>query len=219
MRSVSSEILTALQARKLVAKDFLWITARDRTTGDPVSDGQWSDVGEYTAEVVNPNTGGIVERLYYGAGGLISVSNIPLVSNITVQSVTITMSQVNDRVEALVRQYDAKQAKVEIHRGLFSPDTRQLVDPAVCRFVGFVDTVEIKTPRENEQGAVILTCKSHTQEMTRSNSDTRSHDSQQIRLAGDTFYQDVGVVGEQEFFWGKANGPIVPTPGAKDSAL
>lgn len=210
MRAYSSEILAALQARKLVARDFLWVVARDRITGDAVADGNWSGLGDYTAEVIDPNTGGTVERLYHGSQGLISISNIPLVSNITVQTVTIVMSQVNDRVEALVRQYDAKQARVEIHRGLFSPDTRQLVDPAVCRFVGFVDTIEVKTPRENETGGVTLSCKSHTQEMTRANSETRSHDSQQRRLANDAFYQDVAVVGEWEHFWGKASGPIAP---------
>ena len=51
MRSISSENYAALQARKLVARDFLWIVVRDRETGDPVTDGMWSDVGNIEAEV------------------------------------------------------------------------------------------------------------------------------------------------------------------------
>lgn len=208
-RSLDSAVLTALAARTLVARDFIWFVARERDTGDPVTDGMWSDVGNITAEVINPDTGLAVERAFYGSGTLVAVSDIPLVSNVTVQQVTITLSQVDDRVADLVRTYDVKQARVEIFRGLFDPATRLLVAPAVPRFVGFVDQVEIQTPPEGEEGAVVLTCASHTQEMLRSNPDTRSHESQKLRSATDNFFQDASVVGEWELFWGKKSGKVV----------
>src|SRR3990167_5105385 len=205
-RTVSSAHQDALEARSLVARDFLWIVARDRDTGDPVPDGMWSDIRNVIAEVVDPDTGGTVERTFYGSGTLISIDDIPLVSSLTVQSITIRMNQVEDRVEQLVRTYDVKQARVEVFRGHLDPDTRLLVAPAECRFVGFVDKVEIKTPSENEDGGVSLTCVSHTQEMTRSNPDTRSHESQKRRNASDNFFEDAGVVGEWEIFWGRTSG-------------
>ena len=208
-RTLDSEVLTALAARTLVARDFIWFVARNRTTGDPVADGLWSDVGNVAAEVINPDTGLAEERDFYGSGTLVSVSDIPLVSNVTVQQVTITLSQIDERISDLVRTYDLKQARVEIFRGLFDPDTRLLVSPVVPRFVGFVDEVQIRTASENEEGAVIVTCASHTQEMLRSNPDTRSHASQRKnRSATDNFFQDASVVGEWELFWGKKSGKI-----------
>lgn len=212
MRSLPSEIIAALEARALVARDFIWIIARTRDTGSPVSDGYWSDVGTTTCEVINPNTGSPVERTFYGAGGLISTSDIPLVSNLTVQTVTVRLSQVADRVNDLMRTYDVKQAQIQIFWGLFDPSTRELVAPAEPRFVGFIDKVDIRTPSENEEGGVTLSCVSHTQEMTRTNPDTRSDASQRLRSATDDFLVDSAVVGDWELFWGRSSGPVPSQP-------
>lgn len=208
-REVSSEVYEALQARALEARDFLWLEVKDRITGDPVYDGYWSDVGSTTVDVIDPETGGSTSRTFFGAGSLIQISDIPLVSNLTVQNVTITLSPEDDRANDLIRTYECKFAKVQIFRGIYDPDTQTLVAPAPPRFVGFIDNIEILTPKENEDGAAVtLTCTSHTQEMTRSNSDTRSDASQQLRAPGDTFYADVSVVGEWQHFWGKSSGVV-----------
>jgi hypothetical protein len=207
----------ALQAGNLVSRDFVWFIVRDRITGDAVTDGYWSDVGPITASVVDPETGGSVSRDFVGADGLITISDIPLVSTLTVQNVTITLSQVSDRINTLVRTYDCKQGTVQIFRGLFDPATRTMVGPAYPRFYGFIDSAPVETPAENDVGNVTLTCTSNTQELTRSNTDTRSDASQRIRSASDNFYQDVSVVGTWQMFWGKASGVLgsatsVPDP-------
>ncbi len=208
MRAISAENYAALQARQLVARDFIWFKARTYDTGAQVEHGFWSDVGNVSATVLNPETGAEVTRNFEGAGSLIAISDIPLVSNVTVRSVTVTLSQIDEGVANLVRGYDLKQARVEIFRGLFSPATRKIVGPAFPRFVGFVDDPLITTPAENEDGSIVLTCVSHTQEMTRSNPDTRSNDSQKLRSATDNFFQDATTVGEWELFWGTKSGKI-----------
>lgn len=208
-RSISAENYEALQARRLIARDFIWFEVKDRETGDPVYDGYWSDVGTITAAVIDPNTGGSTERTWVGALSLISISDIPLVSNLTVQNVTVVLSQVSDRINDLVRGYECKFGKVQIFRGMFDPETREMVAPAFPRFVGTIDDAPITTPAEGGQGDVTLTCTSHTQEMTRSNPDTRSDASQQLRASGDDFYVDVSVVGDWEHFWGKNGGSAV----------
>lgn len=205
-RTLSAENNAALQARKLLARDFIWFQVRDRSNGNPVFDGYWSDVGTRTFAVIDPNTGGATNRQFFGAGGLISISAIPLVSNLTVQNVTVTLSQVADRVNDLVRTYECKQGYVQIFRGLFDPETRELAAPAAPRFVGYIDDIQIKTPEEGGEGSVVLTCNSHTQELTRTNTETRSDASQQTRAPGDDFYADTTVVGEWQFFWGRASG-------------
>jgi hypothetical protein len=215
MRNISAANLAALQARALVARDFLWLEVRNRATGAKVTDGMWSDVGNVSASVIHPDTGLTVTRDWYGSGTLVAIDDIPLVSNLSVQNVSIRLSQVDSHVEQLVRLYDCKQGRVEIYRGLFNPDTRQMVAPAECRFVGFIDTIEIKTPTENEDGAVTLTCASHTQEMTRSNPDTRSHATQVLRSATDNFYQDTSTAGEWTVFWGSEKGKVPSQPKKK----
>lgn len=208
MRSISSANQAALAARVLVARDFLWIVARNRSTGAPETVGFWSDVGNVSAEVRSPDSGQVEARSFYGSGTLIAISDIPLVANITVQTVTIDLSQIDELVEQAVRLYDLRQARVEIYRGMFNPDTRQMVAPAECRFAGFVDGAPIETPEEGGVGSVRLECKSHTQEMTRSNPDTRSHESQIVRAPGDDFFVDSGTVGEWELFWGRKQGKL-----------
>lgn len=212
MRSVSVAVQAALAERALVARDFLWIVARDRETGDPVSVGFWSDLSSITAPVKHPDTGESVSRAFYGAAGLIQISDIPAVSNLAVQNVTIEMSQLDEEVAEAVRLYDIKQARVEIYRGLFDPNDRNLVDPAFCRFVGFVDGLQISTPSENSAGSVVLSCASHTQEMLRSNPDTRSDASQRRRNASDAFFVDAAVVGDWDHQWGKASGKVDQKP-------
>lgn len=208
MRNISAENQAALEARALVARDFIWFIVKDRETGDPVTDGYWSDVGDISAEVIDPNTGGAVSRTFHGAGALIQISDIPLVSNITVQTVSVRLSQVSERINDLIRGYECKQGQVQIWRGMFSPETRSMVAPATPRFVGFIDNIDVNTPAENEDGAVILTCVSHTQEMTRYNPDTRSDASQRVRSGTDNFYQDTTVVGGWQHFWGRASGAV-----------
>ncbi len=214
MRNLSAENYAALQARQLVARDFLWLVARDRTTSAPFSYGFWSDVGHVNAPILNPNTGLAETRNFEGSGTLIQISDIPLVANLTVQTITVNMNQISEGVQNIVRGYDLKQAQVEVYRGLFSPVSRQLVAPAVNRFIGYVDQIEIKTPKEGEEGSISLTCASHSHEFTRYNPSTRSHEDQKLRDPYDDFFIDASTVGEWEHFWGQENGKV-NTTGAK----
>lgn len=206
MRSISLQNQAALSARALVARDFLWFVARNRITGAPEPVGFWSDLENVTAFVINPDTLLPVSRTFYGAGGLISIDDIPSVSVLQVQDVRIRMSQLDEMVENAFRLYDIKQARVEIHRGLFDPVSRNLVAPAMARFVGFVNLVEVHTGAENEDGYVDITCVSHTQELVRSNPATRGHEDQLGRVAGDNFFIDAAVVPEWDLDWGETRG-------------
>lgn len=202
MKNYSPNTVAALAARRLMPRDFVWIVARDRVSGDPVTVGFWSDLSNVTALMIDPETGSPVSRTFYGAGSLIQVADIPSTVGVSVENVTITMSHLHDQVEEAIRLYDCKQARIEVHTGLLDPDSRKLVDPAAPTFVGFIDHIDIRTPSENEEGAAILTCASGTQELLRSNPATRSHGDQQIRAPGDNFYRDVAVCGDWDHYWG-----------------
>lgn len=207
-RYIPPEIQAALESRVLVARDFLSIFPRNRSTGAIVSENLWSDVGNVAAQVINPDTGFAETRDFYGSGTLVQIDDIPLVANLSVQNVNIRLSQILDRINDLIRLYDAKQARIEIYRGLFNPQTREMVAPAECRFVGFVDQIEVETPSENSEGGVTLTCASHTQEMTRSNPETRSDAYQKMRSPTDDFYADASTAGDWAMFWGQESGKL-----------
>lgn len=208
MRHISSEIQLALEQRRLVARDFVWFEAKRRDTGASVTEGIWSDVFNIEAEVIEPDTGITQTRTFYGMDSLVGISDIPLVANLSVQNATIQASQIHTEIERIVRDYDCQQARVEIYRGLFDPDTRLMVAPAVARFVGFVDTIDVTTPSENEEGSVTFTCASHTQEVTRSNAETRSAAYQKVRDPNDGFYDDSATVTEWEVWWGSVKGSV-----------
>ncbi len=202
MKSYSANTVAALAARRLMPRDFLTITARDRETGDPVTVGFWSDLANVSALVIDPETGAPSLRDFYGAGSLIAISDIPSIVGVSVETVTITMSQLHEEVEEAIRLYDCKQARVEVHTGLLDPDSRKLVDPAEPVFVGFIDEIEIRTPAEGGEGAAVLTCASGTQELLRNNPSTRSHADQQVRAPGDDFFRDAAVCGDWDHYWG-----------------
>lgn len=212
-RSIATDNYTALQQRSVVSRDFVWFIVRDRDTGNPVTDGYWSDVGGIDADVIDPETGSTVTRTFAGASSLISISDIPLVSNLTVQTITITLSQVADRVNTLIRNYDCKQGKVQVFRGLFDPATRVMVSPAFPRFAGTIDEAPVTTPKEGDSGDVTLTCTGNTQELTRSNPDTRSDASQKLRSSTDDFYRHTATVADWQQYWGKNPGNVPTASG------
>lgn len=212
-RAIGGDAFTALSARRLIPRDFIWFVVRDRDTGAPVTDGYWSGSGTVELEVVDPESGSPVARTFRAGGAFIKISDIPLVSNLTVQNVEVTLSQVSERINDLLRAYDCKQGKIQIFRGLFDPDTRALVAPAFPRFAGTIDEAPVTTPAENANGDVVLTCTGNTQELTRANPDTRSDASQKLRDETDDFYRHTPTVSEWQQYWGKTAGRLGVTGG------
>lgn len=207
-RAISSANFAALQQRALVARDFLWIEGRTLDGSGIVTDGTWSGHGNVSAAVLHPDTNVAVSRDWYGSGTLVQIDDIPLVANLTVQQVQAVASGINDHVQELIRAYDLRQGRVEIYRGLFDPETRQLVAPAECRFVGLIDSININTPSEGGVGDATFTFVSQTQDLTRANADTRSHASQRLRDPADQFYRDAATTATWRLFWGSEKGQV-----------
>lgn len=206
MRTLDSAIVTALEDGRLKSRDFVWITARNRGSGDPETAGFWSDLGTVSAPVIDALTQSEVTRDFVGCGSAMVIGDLPLTSDLTVRELDIGLSQIDENIALMVRGYDVKLAPIQVYRGLFDPSTHRLVAPAAPRFVGFVDTMEIVTPKEGEFGAVTLKCVSQIREMTRSNPDVRSGASQRARSAGDSFYDYTQNVADWQIFWGQQKG-------------
>ncbi|MHC5307500.1 hypothetical protein [Bartonella sp. LJL80] len=217
MRYLSPENVTALKQRVLMPREFLWVVAKDMNNGSQFPYGFWSGIGNIQAEVLNPDTGRPETRSFEGSGTLIEIDAIPQTVGIEARPINIKMSQLSEGVQNIARGYDLKQARIELYRGLLNTETRLPVAPAFCRFIGFVDEVDITTPKENEEGAISLSCYSHAREVSRFNPDTRSNESQKRRSSNDGFFEDTSTVGEWELFWGQTSGKVATTPWNKRS--
>lgn len=191
----------------IVARDLIWFTVRNRSTGAAYSEGYWSDLHDATLNVVSAQTGATVSRLYRGAGRLISIPAIPMTSNLTVQRIDITLSQVDDRINDLIRDFDPRQGVVEISRAFFDLTTRAQTAPAAPIFFGSIDGVPVETPPEGGAGSVVVTAVTATAETLRSNPATRSDEDQRLRSPTDNFYQDVSTAGQKEIWWGTRKAP------------
>lgn len=204
MRTVDGTTLAALQARNVKERTLLWLTAKDFSTGAAHAVGFWTDLGSVSMTVVSGQDGADATRTYVGAGTLLAVDDIPLTNNLGVRTINASLSQLDAATTDAIRGYDLKLAPVEIHRAVFTLGSWTLVAKPLPRFVGYVDQCLITTPSEGKRdGGVSLSIVSHTRELTRSNTDTRSDQSQQARHAGDRFYMYTSVVGTWQINWGK----------------
>jgi hypothetical protein len=206
MRDLDSDIIAALGEGRLKKRDFVWITARNRDTGEAESAGFWSDLGTVSAPVIDALTQSEVTRDFTGCGSALTIGTLSLTSDLTVRTLDVGLSQIDENIALVVRGYDVKLAPIQVYLGLFDPVKHKLIRAAFPVFVGFVDEAPIVTPKEGEFGSITLKCVSRLREMTRANPDVRSGASQKVRSAGDTFYDDTQNVPDWDIFWGQQKG-------------
>lgn len=203
MRSVDSATVAHLQARAgVVVRELLWLTVKDRATGAPVDIGIWADLDTLDLPVISGETGATVTRTYIAAGALLSIDPIPLVADLSVRSVNVSLSGVSPEIDAAIRGYDARFAPAEIHRALFDPATRTLVAPPPCHFVGVVNTLAIPTPAAGGEAVITAELVSATRELTRTNPAKRSDETQRLR-ADDRFRRYTSTSGMIDLNWGQ----------------
>lgn len=205
MKQTTPEIKAALKAGTLSIRDFIWLEAVRISDGATIEWGAWSDVGNFSAPVIDAYTQETVTRAFEGAGGLIETSPISLVSGLAVQTVEVKMSQVNPDVEAIVRGYSVRRSPIQIYRGFFNPGTYQMIAPAVPRFAGFIDDAPINTPPEGQEGAISFMCVSRSQDLTRRSTSKRSDADQRRRDPNDGFFSHASSVGTWTIKWNETD--------------
>lgn len=208
MKTYGAAIEAAIIAGVVMPREFLEIWARNRSTNAIVKERFWSDNYDITAEVLNPDTGAAESLAWVGASGLVDIDPIPRVANLTVPRVGISFVAVGANIDRILRTYDIRQAKVRIWRGYQNPTSRQMVGPAEPIFIGYLDTPDDPLGAEGTESYVRFECVSHSQEMTRSSTETRSHESQQRRDPADDFLKSAATVADQTFFWGTTIGKV-----------
>lgn len=204
MRDLTSEELAAYAARTIITRDLIFVTPKDFSTGDLTNFGFWNGTGDVSLDVIDGITQVTTTRNFTARGAVLDVADIQITDSLQAVSATVTLSQLNSDVENAIRGYDMRGAPIQIYRALFdTANPRALVKPARCRYAGFVNTAPMATPPIGGAAALTLNCVGCTVELTRSNTDLRSDESQQRRYAGDRFFRWVGVTGQVKIFWGQ----------------
>lgn len=204
MKNVSTAFMTALnnaESNGLVARTLVYVTAKDRNTGVPVSIGFWTGGETLDIDVIDGNSGGTVTRTYRGDVNL-EFPEIPRVSDMTIQTVNVTLSQIAPEIQQLVRGWDTRLAEVEIHQMLMDPDTGQAIGPAEISFLGIVDGTPIETPATGQEGSITLNIISSAIAMLERRNPLKSSYEGQRRRQDDQWGIYSGVVANWDIQWG-----------------
>lgn len=207
MRNPSIPFATALTNKFMVPRRFLWVRpmtfATPPVAATPV--GIWTGDYPVAVTVMDGQTGTNTTRTYIGVGSKLKIPPIPRVSDLTIQTLSVKLSQLEPSTSNMVRANNVRFAKVDIHEGLFSTETRLIVANPELVFIGEVDGDPIETPSAGEVGSLTLQIVSDAiRSLTVTNPAKRSYEMQNGR-SGDQFSRYSNTVGNIDLTWGEAS--------------
>jgi hypothetical protein len=197
-----SETIAALQSGQLVLRDFLYIRGKD-SGGDPAPFGFWTGADDVSVNVVSAIDGSTESRDFIGGGTLLDVPAIVDTIGLEARSIDFGLSQIHASVQDMVRANNIRVAVVELHRGVYDPDTWALVSTPFPRFLGRVDGAHIENAAIGGQGGITLTAMSNAIDLSRTNPALKSDETQRLR-SGDRFRRYADTAGDIDVFWGLA---------------
>ncbi|OLP56675.1 hypothetical protein BJF92_11340 [Rhizobium rhizosphaerae] len=208
MRDVDPDFFAALKnARRdgIVPRRIVTITAKTWPDANgntaPVQRSFWTDVDDVVFDIVSGITGQMEARTCYGNVDL-KVSSIKRVSDLTIQEVTISASQIAPPVQSLIRDQDVRLGKVEIFDCLLSPKSRRPVSLPELVWLGEISGTPISTPSRGEAGSItIKTVSDAIMMLTRKNPAKSSYQEQKKR-DGDEFGKYSNSVKDWKIKWG-----------------
>lgn len=208
VRALDAATQTAVRDRsKVLVRNFVLVTVKHPTTDADVLFG-FTDFGEdVTLNVIDGETGISTSRSYYGDNGpILKMDQMPLKIGLEVDTTQIVLSQIDPHVQDMVRNYNCRNAKVQVHRGYLAVGGVALVADPRIRRLGQVNGAPVVTPAAGGEGSITLKVVSHTRELTRINTTKRSDETQRRRGTDDRFRRYGGTAGKWEIFWGEVQG-------------
>jgi hypothetical protein len=209
MRVFDSGTAAAFAARDgLAAHRLVWITARNRSSGQLETLGLWSGEDDLAVTI------GGQARTYTGAGALLEAEPVTAGAGLEVRTYQLRLAAVAPEVEDLAKGYETRFAPVEIHRALFNPASRALAAEPHRVFSGFINGLDFGTAEPGGLGSCTLELVSETRVLTRRLASKKSDESQQ-RRGGDRFRRYGNISGVVPVYWGelRVEAPADPAPG------
>jgi hypothetical protein len=179
-RSVPAAILTALAQPEV--QPFYAVEAQ--FTGGTVR--LWTGYGNRQIE---GNT-------YTGAGSLLSISGLDEVADLSAQSITVTLSGIDQTALALALAEPYQRRRLRVLFGVVNSTT------SVELFSGQMNTMTIEDSGTTSTISILVDSK--LVELERASNRRYTSESQKSRHAGDTFFDYVAKLQDRQLVWGRA---------------
>lgn len=180
-----------------VAHVLIWLQARNRKTGTAETIGFWTG-DDHREFAIDGQT-----RTYYGAGAAMAPDPLRLRTGVKAGSWRCKFSGASREAQMAVRGYDPRHAPVEVHRVLFDPLSRNLLDEPHLKLRGYVDTISYQTPAKGGTGGITVQVAGSARALTRGLQRHRSHATLQARDDGDDFRKYASVADSGDTPWGR----------------
>jgi hypothetical protein len=181
---------------------FLWLIGRDHNTDAARSIGFWSGDEDLAISVVAPDEATTVARTYFGGCNL-SVDGIQYVSDLTDNSVSVSLSQIADAAQEAARNTNLRLAYCEIHATTMNGGA--FVSAPPLQWIGIVDEGGLSTPAAGSEGEFVLSVRSEIMHhLTATNPAKSSHAHQKRRSVTDRFCEYSSTIQGWSIQWYKS---------------
>lgn len=180
----------------LVARQLVWIEARNIASGLVEGLGLWTGEDETTVTIDG------AARTYQGAGNILELPPITAGPGLEVRTYPLSLSAIAPEVQDMLASYDTRFAAAEVHRAIYDPETRQMIGAPHRLFRGLVNGIEFPTEADGGTPACVVDLVSETRALTRTLAAKKSDATQSLR-AGDRFRRYGDISGGVPVYWGE----------------
>lgn len=178
---------------------FFWVLGKDRETGGERPVGFWSGDEDILQTLVN-SAGQTVTRTYVGGCNLSIPDGIPYKADMNDNPVVVSISQLSDASQALIRGYDPRMAYCELHCATWNGGA--LSSAPQIMYAGMVDEAPITTPVAGSEGGISVTVRSEIlSQLTVTNPAKTSDAHQKRRRSDDDFCLYSGTIKARKIQW------------------
>jgi hypothetical protein len=205
VQTFDPDVQAALEAAGtdgLILRYLIHLEGRNRDTDEIEELNLWTGETNRSLQVENKRTGAIVSRDYTAAHGWLKLPSIPQKLELEARSLRLGVTRLPQEMIDMIRVYDPKLRRVDMHRMIFNKVTRQPIAPATCIFLGFMNSAPINVPEAGGEGEIELEFSMNSRYLTRTRGDKFS-DEFMKRRENDRFGKYLDVAGLWRVFWGE----------------
>jgi hypothetical protein len=205
--SYDVDTVAALASGAIVVRDLLTVAGKT-FGGDAAAFSYWTGEDNVAINVLPLGETTPVSRNYVGGATLLDVPAVVDAIGLEARSITIGLDHIGDALGSpmdMVYGNNVRVARVELHRALFDPATRNLVATPLLLFAGRVDGVSVDDAAAGGEGGLSLEAISSAIDLTRISQAMESDEQLKLR-SGDRFRRHGDTAGQIETWWGQSKG-------------
>lgn len=200
-----AETQAALASGAVVLRDFLVVSGKT-LGGTPKVFPYWTGEDNVVLNLLPLGAGSPVSYDFIGGGTLLDVPPLIDAIGLDARSVSLGLDHLSTAANGpmdMVYGHNVRVARVELHRGLFDPDTWRLVSTPHRILAGRVDGAAVNDAAPDSTGGLTLEVIPSSIDLTRTNPAMESDEQQRLR-DGDRLRRYGDTAGQVETWWGQA---------------